>query len=57
MTLLRLMLAAADSALTELKRAGHQRALLPKMWTRKQLYDLLEYDHPLPAPLNKETAR
>lgn len=57
LTLLRMMLASADTALAELKRTGHQRALLPEMWTRKQLYDLLEYDHPLPTPLTKEGAR
>lgn len=47
-TLTRLMLATADAALATLKRDGHQRALVPEMWTRKQLYDLLEYDHAVP---------
>lgn len=49
-TLMRLMLATADAALETLKHDGHQRALVPRMWTRKQLYDLLEYDHPVPQP-------
>jgi len=49
-TLMRLMLATADAALATLKRDGHQRALVPGMWTRKQLYDLLEYDHAVPQP-------
>jgi methylisocitrate lyase len=49
-TLTRLMLATADAALTTLKREGTQRGLVPEMWSRKQLYDLLEYDHPVPQP-------
>jgi methylisocitrate lyase len=56
-TLVRLLLATADAALATLKRAGHQRGLVPRMWTRKQLYDLLEYDHALPQPLPNEAAR
>ncbi len=47
-TLLRLMLATADAALATLKHDGHQRALVPRMWTRKQLYDLLDYDQAVP---------
>jgi methylisocitrate lyase len=53
-TLMRLMLATADAALTALKQAGSQRALVDDMWTRKQLYDLLEYDHAVPPPLPKD---
>ena len=49
-TLMRLMLATADTALGTLKQAGHQRGLVPRMWTRKQLYDLLEYDQAVPQP-------
>jgi methylisocitrate lyase len=49
-TLTRLILATADAALDTLKREGHQRALVPAMWTRKQLYGLLEYDHAAPQP-------
>jgi methylisocitrate lyase len=56
-TLLRLMLATADAALAALKQAGHQRDLVPAMWTRRQLYDLLEYDHAVPPPLPKDSAR
>jgi methylisocitrate lyase len=34
---------AMQSALTTLKKDGHQRALLPQMLTRQELYDLLGY--------------
>jgi methylisocitrate lyase len=47
-TLLRLMLTVADEALALIKDAGHQRGLLPRMWTRRQLYDLIGYDEPVP---------
>ena len=49
-TLLRLMLASADAALAEIKRSGHQRNLVSGMWTRKRLYELLDYDEPVPEP-------
>jgi len=49
-TLMRLMLAGADAALAELKRSGHQRNLVPAMWTRKRLYELLGYDEAVPEP-------
>ena len=49
-TLLRVMMAAADEALAALRRDDHQRALLPGMWTRKQLYDAIGYDEPVPDP-------
>ena len=49
-TLLRVMMAAADEALATLRRDDHQRALLPGMWTRKQLYDAIGYDEPVPDP-------
>jgi methylisocitrate lyase len=48
MTLTRMMLATADAALATLHKDGHQKALVPHMWSRKQLYDLLEYDHAVP---------
>ncbi|HUJ75319.1 MAG TPA: isocitrate lyase/phosphoenolpyruvate mutase family protein [bacterium] len=50
MTLTRLMLATADAALVTLRAQGHQRNLVPAMYTRQQLYDLLEYDEPVPQP-------
>ena len=48
--LMRGMLAVADEALAHLKDNGHQRALLPRMWSRKRLYDLIAYDHAVPTP-------
>jgi methylisocitrate lyase len=48
MTLTRLMLATAEAALDALHHDGDQQALVPRMWSRKQLYDLLEYDHEVP---------
>jgi methylisocitrate lyase len=48
MTLTRLMLATADAALNQIRYDGHQRALIPEMWSRKQLYDLLDYDEAVP---------
>jgi methylisocitrate lyase len=48
--LMRPMLAVADEALAHLHAQGHQRALLPRMWSRRQLYDLIAYDHAVPTP-------
>ncbi len=54
-TLLRLMLATADGALAALKQAGDQRALVPAMYTRRQLYDLLDYHEAVPEPAAGQT--
>ncbi|HKJ00452.1 MAG TPA: isocitrate lyase/phosphoenolpyruvate mutase family protein [bacterium] len=48
--LMRTMLAVADEALDHLQANGQQRALLSRMWTRQQLYDLIAYDHAVPTP-------
>jgi 2-methylisocitrate lyase-like PEP mutase family enzyme len=42
------MLATADAALNQIRYDGHQRALITEMWSRKQLYDLLDYDEAVP---------
>jgi methylisocitrate lyase len=42
-TTLRLALRAAEEGLKEIKERGNQRALLPRMLTRAELYDLLGY--------------
>ncbi|HET6464217.1 MAG TPA: methylisocitrate lyase [Nitrospiria bacterium] len=44
MTLFRVMMKSAETALRELKRTGTQRGLLGEMQTRKELYALLEYE-------------
>jgi len=44
MTVFRVMMKSAEAALRELKRSGTQRSLLGGMQTRKELYDLLEYE-------------
>jgi len=44
MTIFRVMMKAAETALRELKRTGTQRGLLGEMQTRKELYALLEYE-------------
>jgi len=43
MTAFRVMMRAVIDTLTELKRSGTQRDLLPRMQTRRELYDLLRY--------------
>lgn len=43
-TALRIAAKAIETMLTELKSAGSQYALLERMQTRQQLYDLLRYD-------------
>jgi methylisocitrate lyase len=43
-TALRVAFGAIESMLADLKKAGDQSAWLPKMQTRQQLYDLLDYD-------------
>jgi methylisocitrate lyase len=43
MTAFRVMMRAVIDALAELKRSGTQRDLLPRMQTRRELYDLLRY--------------
>jgi methylisocitrate lyase len=45
MTLFRVMMKSAEAALEVLKRTGTQRSLLKKMQTRRELYDLLDYDY------------
>ncbi len=55
-TLMRLMLATADAALVAIKHTGHQRGLVPAMWTRRQLYDLLDYDQEVPPPLPRDAS-
>lgn len=44
MTSFRLMLRAVDDGLAELARSGSQRALLERMTTRAELYELLGYE-------------
>jgi len=44
MTAFRLMLKAIDDGMRELAASGTQRDLLPKMKTREQLYEILDYD-------------
>ena len=44
MTIFRVMMKSAETALRELKRTGTQRGLLGEMQTRKELYTLLEYE-------------
>ena len=48
--LMRTMLAVAEEALEHLKAHGEQRGLLPRMFTRERLYDLIGYDHAVPTP-------
>lgn len=43
-TALRVAFKAIESMLADLKRAGDQNAWLDRMQTRKELYDLLDYD-------------
>jgi methylisocitrate lyase len=43
LTALRAALFAARDTLSELREKGHQRDLLARMLTRKELYDLLGY--------------
>jgi methylisocitrate lyase len=43
MTIFRIMMKSAETALRVLKRRGTQRSLLGEMQTRKELYGLLEY--------------
>jgi len=45
MTIFRVMMKSAQSALADLKRTGTQRSLLKRMQTRQELYDLLDYDY------------
>ncbi len=50
-TLQRAAMKAVEEVLAELKRCGTQQALLDRMQTRQELYDLLGYDvAPPPAP-------
>lgn len=46
--LMRPMMAAAEAALHHLREHGTQQDLLERMWTRRKLYDLIGYDHPVP---------
>jgi methylisocitrate lyase len=43
-TALRVAFGAISAMLADLKKSGDQNAWLPKMQTRQQLYDLLDYD-------------
>jgi methylisocitrate lyase len=43
LTAFRVAMKAAEEALRALHAAGHQRELLPRMQTRAELYDLLDY--------------
>lgn len=43
-TALRVAFGAVTRMLADLRRDGHQRAWLPNMQTRQELYDLLDYD-------------
>jgi methylisocitrate lyase len=43
-TAFRVGMRAEEEALRSLKRHGSQKALLPRMQTRQELYDLLDYD-------------
>jgi methylisocitrate lyase len=43
LTVLRMALRATEIALRHLQAWGHQRELLPQMYTRAELYDLLDY--------------
>ena len=49
-TLLRTMLSTAEQALQHLRENGQQHGLLPAMYTRKQLYELLDYGEAAPEP-------
>ena len=43
-TIWRVALKAVKEGLKELKTKGHQKDLIPKMFTRKQLYELIKYE-------------
>src|SRR5262249_7007741 len=43
LTAFRIAMKAALDALSELHKSGQQQAILPKMLTRAELYDLLDY--------------
>ncbi|MFL5342969.1 MAG: methylisocitrate lyase [Gemmataceae bacterium] len=43
LTAFRVAMKAAEETLAELRRAGQQQAAVPKMLTRAELYDLLDY--------------
>lgn len=45
MTSFRLMLGAVDGGLREIAATGTQRGLLDRMKTRKELYELIDYDY------------
>lgn len=47
-TLQRVAMGAVGAALAELRRTGTQRGLLDRMQTRAELYELLDYQAPLP---------
>lgn len=44
-TLLRLAMKAVENGLKELKKEGSQAKIVEEMQTRKELYELLDYDH------------
>ena len=43
-TFLRLAMKAVENGLKEIAKTGTQEKLIEKMQTRKELYDLLDYD-------------
>ncbi len=45
LTIMRVLLKATKDILQELKQTGTQEGLLERMMTRKELYDLLDYDY------------
>ena len=47
-TLQRLVMKAAQEALRTLKAERSQKSLLDRMQTRRELYELLDYDVPVP---------
>ena len=49
-TLMRVMMPAAEQAIATILKEGHQKPLVDSMWSRGRLYDLIGYDHSLPAP-------
>ncbi len=45
MTAFRVMMRSAENAYVELRRTGTQAALMDRMQTRAELYDLVDYEH------------
>lgn len=53
MTALRVAAFAMTATLTDLHRQGTSRKWLPRMQTRRDLYDLIDYDEDAPRPTGK----